>query len=71
MKLAVLITVLLCLSVWAAEQHATAHFDGHCLSLSEHAWAEAPYVNGEPDWEHVKVHGLKINRKCGTIEVKK
>lgn len=70
MKLLV-VSALLCLSVWAAEQRATARFELHCLSFSEHAWAEAPYKDGEPDWANVKLHGLKIDKKCGTIEVKK
>jgi hypothetical protein len=66
------IVATLALSAWAGvrtEQIAVEHWTSSCLHITEVSFAEAPLKDGEPDYSKVMVHGLKIDKGCGMIEV--
>lgn len=67
MRLVILLALL-----WAApEQTATMRYGSSCLHVTERTWAEAPMVDGEPDYHHMIVHDLVIDQACGVIEVRR
>ena len=55
----------------ASEQIAIAHFAPSCLHIAEDSWAEAPLKDGQPDFGHVTVYKLRIDKGCGVIQVKR
>jgi hypothetical protein len=62
---------LLISSALASEQVAVSHFASSCLHVTENTWAEAPLKDGEPDFSHVVVYKLNIDKGCGMIQVKR
>lgn len=57
---------------WAVrEQVAVTRWQSSCLHIPETAWADAPMKDGEPDYSQVKLHGLKIDKGCGIIQVER
>jgi hypothetical protein len=55
----------------ASEQVAVSHFASSCLHVTENTWAEAPLKDGQPDFDHVVVYKLSIDKGCGMIQVKR
>jgi hypothetical protein len=54
-----------------AEQKAVVRWDSSCIHLTETSYAEAPMKDGEADFSKVTVHGLKLDKSCGVIQVKR
>ena len=71
MRLGLLVIFALCSAAVASEQIAIAHFAPSCLHIAEDSWAEAPLKDGQPDFGHVTVYKLRIDKGCGVIQVKR
>jgi hypothetical protein len=70
MKYLCLIALLIS-SALASEQVAVSHFASSCLHVAEDTWAEAPLKDGQPDFGHVVVYKLRIDKNCGMPQVKR
>ena len=68
-----MIKAALLFSLWAqaGEQHAVAHFLPSCLHIPETAYGEAPMKDGEVDYSQFKLYGLKVDKSCAQIQVKR
>jgi len=55
----------------ASEQKAFMRWDSSCVHLTEQSYADAPMKDGQPDYSQVKLHGLKLDKACATIQVRK
>ena len=55
----------------ASEQIAIAHFSSNCIHVTENTFAEAPMKDGEPDYSHLLVYRLKVDKNCAMIQVRK
>ena len=47
-----------------------ATWTASCIHVTSATRAEAPLVNGEPDWDHVIVHGLLLDKACFQYQVR-
>lgn len=50
---------------------AVAAWPATCIHITPATRATAPMVDGQPDWKHVVVTGLVLDRKCFSYQVKK
>lgn len=50
---------------------AYAVWDRGCFELEKDARAEAPMVDGGPDYKRVKLTGLILHQRCIHFEIKK
>jgi hypothetical protein len=55
----------------AAVQIAVSRFQSSCIHLTETSYAEAPMKDGEADFSKVTIHGLKLDKACGVIQVRR
>lgn len=63
-----LVTVWIAVAV-GGDQRAVAEWPASCIHVTPETRAEAPMSDGQPDWKHVKVTGLVLDKNCYQYKV--